>query len=86
MFVSLLSACELADFNVLFGTTGLTRDNLSTHMAKLVAARYVAETKPFVNREQLTQYPLTPVGRGACTRDRGDWMKLANGHWIGKAT
>jgi DNA-binding transcriptional ArsR family regulator len=79
VIVSVLNECESADFNFLLGTTGLTRGNLSTHMAKLVAAGYVKETKQFVNRKQLTQYRLSPPGRDAYTKYRADWISLTNG-------
>ena len=79
MIVSVLNECASADFNFLLGTTDLTRGNLSTHMAKLVAAGYVAETKQFVNRKQLTQYQLTPAGRDAYKKYRADWITLTNG-------
>jgi hypothetical protein len=76
---SVLNECESADFNFLLGTTGLTRGNLSTHIAKLVAASYVEETKQFVNRKQLTQYRLSTVGRDAYKKYRADWINLTNG-------
>ncbi|HEV3162556.1 MAG TPA: transcriptional regulator [Isosphaeraceae bacterium] len=79
VIVSVLNECESADFNFLLGTTGLTRGNLSTHMAKLVAAGYVEETKQFVNRKQLTQYRLSPAGRAAYRKYRADWNQLTNG-------
>jgi DNA-binding MarR family transcriptional regulator len=79
VIVSVLNACESADFNFLLGTTGLTRGNLSTHMAKLVFAGYVDENKQFVNRKQLTQYHLTPTGRAAYTKYRADWTSLTSG-------
>jgi DNA-binding MarR family transcriptional regulator len=79
VIVSVLNECESADFNFLLGTTGLTRGNLSTHMAKLVAAGYVEETKQFVNRKQLTQYKLSPAGRDAYKKYRADWINLTNG-------
>jgi DNA-binding MarR family transcriptional regulator len=79
VIVSVLSACESADFNFLLGTTGLTRGNLSTHMAKLVFAGYVDENKQFVNRKQLTQYRLTSTGRAAYTKYRADWTALTSG-------
>jgi hypothetical protein len=79
MIVSVLNECELADFNFMLGTTGLTRGNLSTHMAKLVAAGYVLETKQFVNRKQLTQYRLNAAGREAYKKYRANWMNLTNG-------
>jgi DNA-binding transcriptional ArsR family regulator len=79
MIVSVLNECESADFNFLLGATGLTRGNLSAHMAKLVAAGYVEETKQFVNRKQLTQYRLSPAGRDAYVKYRADWINLTNG-------
>jgi DNA-binding MarR family transcriptional regulator len=79
VIVSVLNECESADFNFLLGTTGLTRGNLSAHMAKLVAAGYVEETKQFVNRRQLTQYRLSTAGRAAYTKYRADWINLTNG-------
>ncbi len=79
IIVSVLNECAAADFNFLLGTTGLTRGNLSAHMAKLVAAGYVEETKQFVNRKQLTQYCLSPAGRDAYTKYRADWVNLTNG-------
>jgi DNA-binding MarR family transcriptional regulator len=75
VIVAVLSECESADFNFLLGTTGLTRGNLSAHMAKLVAAGYVGEAKQFVDRKQLTQYRLSPAGRAAYA----DWLRLTNG-------
>jgi len=79
VIVSVLNECESADFNFLLGTTGLTRGNLSAHMAKLVAAGYVEEAKQFVDRKPLTQYRLSRAGRGAYTKYRADWRKLTNG-------
>jgi DNA-binding MarR family transcriptional regulator len=79
LIVSVLNECESADFNFLLGTTGLTRGNLSTHMAKLVAAGYVEETKQIVNRKQLTQYRLSTGGRKAYKNYRADWINLTNG-------
>jgi DNA-binding MarR family transcriptional regulator len=79
VIVCVLSECESADFNFLLGTTGLTRGNLSAHMAKLVSAGYAEETKQFVNRKQLTQYRLSPAGRAAYTKYREDWINLTKG-------
>ncbi len=84
VIISVLNECEAADFNFLLGTTGLTRGNLSTHMAKLVGAGYVEETKQFVNRKQLTQYRLSPTGRNAYTQYRADWVRLTSGSGRGE--
>ncbi len=80
VLVAVLNECQSADFNFLLGTTGLTRGNLSTHMAKLVAAGYVHETKLFENRKPLTQYRLSDFGREAYATYRYKWMKLTNGN------
>ena len=63
----------------ILGTTGLTRGNLSTHAAKLVAAGYVEEKKQIVDRKLLTEYRLTDVGRKAFTRYRVQWIRLTSG-------
>jgi DNA-binding HxlR family transcriptional regulator len=76
VIVSVLTECQVADFNFLLGTTGLTRGNLSTHMARLVSAGYVEETKEFVDRKPHTEYRLTAAGRAAFKRYRQAWARL----------
>jgi DNA-binding MarR family transcriptional regulator len=63
-----LRGVEEADFVFLRGQTGLTKGNLSAHLAKLEAAGYVSVTKSFNNRTPRTVYRLTPSGEGAITR------------------
>jgi DNA-binding HxlR family transcriptional regulator len=75
--VSVLAECDVADFNFLLATTQLTRGNLSTHMARLVTAGYVEETKEFVDRKPHTEYRLTAAGRAAFTRYKAAWRRLA---------
>jgi len=77
--VSVLAECDVADFNFLLGTTGLTRGNLSTHMARLVSAGYAEETKEFVDRKPHTEYRLTAAGRAAFKRYRQAWARLTRG-------
>jgi DNA-binding MarR family transcriptional regulator len=77
--VSVLAECDAADFNFLLGTTGLTRGNLSTHVSRLVAAGYVAETKEFVDRKPHTEYRLTAAGRAAYKQYRNAWRRLTGG-------
>lgn len=79
VIVSVLNECQVADFNFLLGTTGLTRGNLSVHMSRLVAAGYVEETKEFVDRKPHTEYRLTAAGRGAFARYRKAWRQLTGG-------
>ena len=74
--MSVLNECQVADFNFLLGTTALTRGNLSVHMAKLVAAAYVEETKEFLNRKPHTEYRLTAAGRAAFKKYREAWRKM----------
>jgi DNA-binding MarR family transcriptional regulator len=79
VIVTVLAECEAADFNFLLGTTGLTRGNLSAHMARLVAAGYVNESKEFVDRKPHTEYRLSPAGRAAYKRYRETWRRLTGG-------
>ena len=60
-----LSVAESANFSYLLQLTGLTRGNLSTHMAKLVNGGYIEEHKEFVDRMPRTEYNLTSRGRSA---------------------
>jgi DNA-binding MarR family transcriptional regulator len=77
--VSVLAECDVADFNFMLAATQLTRGNLSTHIAKLVAAGYVDETKEFVDRKPHTEYRLTAAGRAAFKRYKAAWQRLAGG-------
>jgi len=79
VIVSVLAECDAADFNFLLGTTSLTRGNLSTHMARLVAAGYVRETKEFIDRKPHTEYRLTSAGRAAFKRYVTAWRRLTAG-------
>jgi DNA-binding transcriptional ArsR family regulator len=71
--VSILAECQVADFNFLLATTGLTRGNLSSHMARLVAAGYADEKKEFVGRMPHTEYRLNRAGRRAFKAYRAAW-------------
>jgi DNA-binding transcriptional ArsR family regulator len=61
--LSALSACESADFLFLQRVTGLSKGNLSSHLARLEEADLVAVTKDFVGRVPRTAAALTPQGR-----------------------
>jgi len=63
----------------MLATTRLTRGNLSQHMARLVEAGYVRETKEFLNRKPHTEYRLTPAGRGAFKQYQKAWRKMTGG-------
>lgn len=63
--ISLLSAVEEADFLYLMNEIGLTKGNLSSHLAKLEAASYVKIEKTYRGKIPLTVCQLTPAGRKA---------------------
>ena len=59
----LLSGAESADFTFLQQTLGLSKGNLSTHMARLAEKGYITVTKSFRGRMPHTSYQLTEQGR-----------------------
>lgn len=61
--LTVLSACDEADFTFLLRITGLTNGNLSTHLSKLEAAQLVSIEKRFVGKKPQTLVSLTPSGR-----------------------
>lgn len=72
-----LAALESADFLYLLHATGLTKGNLSAHLAKLEAAGYVAVEKTYQGRRPLTLVSLTDSGRQALAqyrRQMGDFL------------
>ena len=65
LIMALLSGAEKADFLFLLHETGLTKGNLSNHLAKLEEADYVEIEKTFRGKIPLTLARLTPKGRSA---------------------
>lgn len=63
MIVSLLYVSKEADFVFLQRETGLTKGNLSSHLARLEAAGYVHIEKTFRGKVPLTLCSLTQAGR-----------------------
>lgn len=63
--VTILSGVDVADFNFLLDTLGLTKGNLSSHIDKLDKAGYVEVIKSFKGKIPHTQFRLTGEGRGA---------------------
>ncbi len=63
--VTALSGVLWADFPSLCRQLGLTRGNLSVHVARLERAGYVQVKKSIVGRMPHTQYHLTLKGRKA---------------------
>ena len=65
MIVTVLYAVREADFLYLQNECGLTQGNLSSHLAKLEEAKYVAVEKTFKGKYPLTVCSLTSKGRKA---------------------
>lgn len=61
--LTVLAACEQADFTFLQRATGLTNGNLSAHLSKLEAAGLIAITKQFVGKRPQTLVSLTTIGQ-----------------------
>ena len=65
MLVALLAGVKEADFLWLQRESGLTKGNLSSHLARLEEAGYVAVQKTFKGKIPLTILRLTPAGKSA---------------------
>ncbi|MHC4846736.1 MAG: transcriptional regulator [Planctomycetota bacterium] len=63
--LALLSVVARADATFLLRQTGLTWGNLSAHLSKLEAAKYVDVAKTFVDKRPKTLLRITPTGRKA---------------------
>jgi DNA-binding transcriptional ArsR family regulator len=63
--MALLSGADQVDFLFLMRETGLTKGNLSSHLAKLEESAYVEIEKTFRGKIPLTLARLTPKGRAA---------------------
>lgn len=63
--MSVLSACESADFTYLLNATGLSKGNLSAHLSKLDEGGYVSIIKNFKGKYPNTTCSLTTMGRDA---------------------
>jgi DNA-binding HxlR family transcriptional regulator len=66
--LSLLLACDEADFTWLRKKAGASDGNLSVQMVKLEEAGYVAMEKRFVGRKPQTLYRMTAKGREALAK------------------
>ena len=71
--LTLLSSVNDADFVFLQRTTGLTKGNLSSHLAKLEDGGLVTIEKRFVRRKPNTRVALTDTGRQRITHH---WEQL----------
>lgn len=68
LILSQLYVIEAGDFLFIQKQTGLTKGNLSSHLAKLEDAGYVEITKEFQGKRPRTLLQLTPSGREAFSR------------------
>jgi DNA-binding MarR family transcriptional regulator len=66
--LTVLSSVTDADFLLLQRTTGLTKGNLSSHLAKLEEAGLVTIEKRFVRKKPNTKLALTATGRQRITQ------------------
>ena len=57
-----LSSCKRADFLFLQRLTGLTKENLSSHLSKLEAVELIEINKQFIGKKPNTLVALTPQG------------------------
>ena len=73
---AILSVVESADFLYLQRETGLTKGNLSSHLAKLEEAGYVVIEKTYRGRIPLTLVRLTDAGASAYKAYRARFKKF----------
>ncbi|MFX1577755.1 MAG: transcriptional regulator [Promethearchaeota archaeon] len=73
--LTVLIQVESADFLFILRQTGLTRGNLSSHLSKLEAAKYVTITKEFVDKMPHTLIQLTEEGKTALERYRQQMLQ-----------
>jgi DNA-binding MarR family transcriptional regulator len=68
-----LASCRSADFLFLLRLTGLTKGNLSAHLAKLEDAELVSIEKGYTGKVPTTEVSITRPGRAAVERH---WKQL----------
>ena len=79
--LSVLDGVAEADFLFLQRVLGLTKGNLSAHLAKLEAAGLVTARKAFVRNVPQTTLAITPAGREARVRH---WAQLERVRDLGR--
>ena len=79
----LLSGVDSVNFNFFLNTLGLTRGNLSSHMARIEQAGYIEIRKSFRGKVPHTDYCITPKGRDAIARY---WQKMDGLRKTGRIT
>ena len=76
--MALLYVVERADFLFVQNQTGLTPGNLSAHIGKLEAAKYLSVEKKFIGKKPRTFLKLTERGRRAFDKYRNNMKELFN--------
>jgi DNA-binding transcriptional ArsR family regulator len=65
MIAALLAGVKECDFLFLLRETGMSKGNLSSHLARLEGAGYVEIEKTYRGKVPMTLLRLTPAGRAA---------------------
>lgn len=65
LLLSMLASAEEVEFVFLEKTSGLSKGNLSSHLARLEQAAYLTVHKTFRGRVPSTSFRITPAGRAA---------------------
>jgi DNA-binding MarR family transcriptional regulator len=73
---AILSIAESADFLYLQRETGLTKGNLSSHLAKMESAGYITIEKTYRGKVPLTLVRLTDAGAAAYKAYRARFKKF----------
>jgi DNA-binding MarR family transcriptional regulator len=76
MILSILSVVESADFLYLQRETGLSKGNLSSHLARLEQAGYIEIEKTYRGKIPLTLCRITEKGNEAFTSYRRQWKSV----------
>jgi DNA-binding transcriptional ArsR family regulator len=76
VIVTILNSVEAADFLFLAREAGLSKGNLSSHLAKMEDAGYVSIEKTYKGKIPLTVCRLTEVGRKAYRMYRKRWNEF----------
>jgi DNA-binding MarR family transcriptional regulator len=79
MILAVLYVVESADFLFLMRQTGLTKGNLSSHIARLETAGYIGVKKEFVGKIPRTLLRLTARGREAFETYRQSMIGVLEG-------
>ena len=79
LVLACLSVVLRADFLYVMRETGLSQGNLSSHLAKLEAAGYVAVEKTFAGKTPRTILQLTERGREALRTYRNRLVEALSG-------